>query len=149
MYQTPKNADYMTPKEKDNTPAKTLVQQAKDTGNDKLAELIAKAQESAKLAAARADAKREGRTVPSVPRKAKKSEPATVTVQVGQFTPEDVCPDDRTFIIRTRSADFHTPEMKALFWANGGADYMKAGLGYAAAFTNLRNDKLKAIQQKR
>src|SRR5262249_13409240 len=139
--------DYMNVTEKDNTPSPTLVEKAKSEGNDKLAEMIAKAQASAKAAAERAAAKREGRTLPSVPRKPSKKKETPIVVQVGHFNPEDVC-DERNFIIRTRSSDIHSDEMRRLFWANGGEKYIKAGLGYAAAYTNLRNDKMKSIQRK-
>lgn len=146
-FQAPQNADYMNVKEKDNTPAKSLVQQAKETGNDKLAEMIAKAQESAKKAAEIAAAKREGRKLPSTPRKPSAKKDTPIVVQVGHFNPEDVL-DARSFIIRTRSSDIHTDEMRRLFWANGGEKYIKAGLGYAAAYTNLRNEKMKELQKK-
>lgn len=146
-YQAPQNADYMKQEVKDNTPAKSLLQKAKEEGNDKLVQLLEKAEASAKAAVERAKAKSEGRKLPSTPtkRKEKKSEP--VKVQVGHFNPEDVC-DDRTFVIRTRSSDIHTEEMKRLFWANGGEKFMKVGLGYASAFSNLRQEKIKAIQKK-
>lgn len=136
-YKAPTNPELTTPKKK-------------ESSGDKLAALIAKAEESAQASIVRAEAKREGRPDPTAkPRAPKKSaEPATITVQVGHFTEDDVCPDARTFIVRTRSIDIHTPEMKALFWANGGEAYMKSGLGYAAAFSNLRNDKIKSIQRK-
>jgi hypothetical protein len=146
-YQVPQNADYMNVKEKDSTPAPSLVQKAKSEGNDKLSEMIAKAQASAKAAAERVAAQREGRKLPSTPRKSAKKESAPIVVQVGHFNPEDVC-DDRTFIIRTRSSDIHTDEMRSLFWANGGEKFIKAGLGYAAAYTNLRTEKMKSIQKK-
>jgi len=115
---------------------------------EKLAALIVKAEESAKQAVVRSTAKKEGRILVSKPRAYKKSETIIVRVHVGYFTPDDVCNDAMTFIIRTRSSDIHTPEMKALFWANGGADYMEAGLGYATAFYNLRSDKTKLIFRK-
>ncbi len=145
-YQAPVNAGYTTPTQRDNTPAKSLVQKAKESGSEKLAALIAKAEENAKKAVARAEALRAGKTIPSQKR-VKKSE-AVPVVQVGHFNPEDVC-DEKTFIIRTRSSDIHSEEMKRLFWANGGKKFIDAGLGYASAYANLRNEKMKALNQKR
>lgn len=147
-FTAPGNADYTIIQEKDNTPAKSLVQQAKDSGNDKLAALIAKAQEDAKLAAKRAEERKAGKPMTVQKRKERtvKAAPTVAAAVQGEFGPEDVC-DDRTFIIRTRSGDFHTDEMKRLFWANGGLAYMKAGLSYASAFTNMRTDKLKSAKR--
>lgn len=144
-YQAP-TSDLTTATKRDNAPAKPLEQLVVE--GDALAQKIAEAQKKAQAIVARSAAKREGRTVPAAPRNPKKHGPVIHTVIVGPFSPSDVCADDKEFIVRTRSSDIHTPEMKALFWANGGADCLKAGLGYAAAFSNLRNDKAKSLQRK-
>lgn len=47
----PENAKYLILKERDSTPAKSMLQQAKDSGNDKVVVLLVKAQENIKLIA--------------------------------------------------------------------------------------------------
>lgn len=145
-FQQPANAELLTPQERDNSPAKSLSQQAREGGNESLAKLIAKGEEAAKMFEARQKALKEGRPLPSAPRKPRKKNDTAPTVEVGSFGPEDVL-SDRDFIIRTRSSDIHSDEMRRLFWANGGEKWIRAGLGYAAAYTNLRNDKMKAIRK--
>lgn len=144
-FQAPANAELMTPARKDTTPAKPLDQQVQE--NDEVAARIAAINKKLELQKQRAIAKREGKTLPPAQRKTKNSGPVTHIVVVGPFGPEHVCKTNEEFIVRTRSSDIHSPEMKALFWANGGETYMKAGLGYAAAFSNLRNDKQKSIKK--
>lgn len=145
-FQAPTNAELMTPIKKDTTPAKPLDQKVQEDAE--VADRIAEINKRMELQKQRDIAKRQGKVLPPAQRKSKKSGPVTHIVVAGPFAPEDVCKTNEEFIVRTRSSDIHSPEMKALFWANGGETYMKAGLGYAAAFSNLRNDKQKAIKGK-
>lgn len=144
-YNAPKDESVTTPQPRDNTPSLSLVERTKREGKDILADKIAKAQEAAKQAMERLNGNKSATPKPRVakPRKGKEQSPGMVPVA---FKPEDVC-DPATFIKRTRSGDYHTPEMKALFYANGGAEYMKAGISYANAFSNLRSDMMKRINK--
>lgn len=144
-YNAPQNSELTTPKVRDNTPAPSLVEKAKMSGDEKLAAIFATAETKAKEAFARSQAQKAGKPLPKVTRARKGKKPVIATAPV-QFNPEDVC-DPETFIKRTRSGDYHTPEMRSLFYANGGLEYMKAGLSYANAFSNLRSDMMKRIKK--
>jgi len=144
-FNAPQNAEHLTPQPRDNRPAESLVERTKREGKDILAEKIAKAQEAAKQAMARANGEKVTTPKPRV-NKGKKSKVQTPGMAPVSFQPEDVC-DPETFIKRTRSGDYHTPEMKRLFYANGGEVYMKAGISYANAFSNLRSDMMKRIKK--
>lgn len=144
-YNAPVNAEHITPQARDNTPALSLVERTKREGKDILADKIAKAQEAAKQAMARVNGEKVTTPKPRVSKGKKGKVPTPGMVPVA-FKPEDVC-DPETFIKRTRSGDYHAPEMKALFYANGGAEYMKAGISYANAFSNLRTDMMKRIKK--
>lgn len=144
-FNAPKDESITTPQPRDNRPAESLVERTKREGKDILAEKIAKAQEAAKQAMARANGEKVTTSKPRVSsgRKSKVQTPGMAPVA---FQPEDVC-DPETFIKRTRSGDYHAPEMKRLFYANGGVEYMKAGISYANAFSNLRSDMMKRIKK--
>lgn len=142
-----------TPKQKDTTPAASVVERLEAEGHSELAAMLAHAQ-----AAARENAEViEGRTprtrIPREERFSKKwdkidqpvSAPTPGQQQTNKFQPSDVL-DDATFIRRTRDSNIHTPEMTALFWANGGERHMIAGLSYAQAFDNLRREKMRNLQ---
>jgi len=145
-YTAPDNGGVTMPQPKDNRPALSLREQAKQSGDDKLAALFAKAEENARKSLDRA----QGKVVESKPRvtKSRKQKEQTTPIIPAQFKPEDVF-DDVTFLKRTISGDYHSPEMKALFWANGGEKFLKAGLSYASAFSNLRREKQNAISAKK
>lgn len=120
-----------------------------EVGGDKLASIIAKAEAKAVEAVARAKAEKEGKPLPARKRAPKKS----VTKQPPReaavaFTAEDICPDERSFLVRTRSTNLHSHEMKRLFWANGGETLIERGLTYAQAFDILRREKQNALTQK-
>jgi hypothetical protein len=145
-FNAPTNAEHITPKVRDNAPAVSLVEQAKQSGDEKLAAIFATAEAKAKAAFERAKAQKEGRALPKVTRARKAKKAQTPGIIPVQFSSEDVCgPED--FIKRTRGGDYHTPEMKRLFYANGGEVYLKAGLSYANAFSNLRTDMMKRIKK--
>lgn len=127
----------MTPGHKDDDPSLSVVERlAQD--NSPLAALIAQAQEQAKANAKVIEARKK-------PRQARQSKVTHITVTAPTtplpFQPSDVL-DDATFIRRTRDVSVHTPEMQVLFWANGGAAHMVAGLTYAQAYHNLRQQKM-------
>lgn len=148
-YNAPADAELTTPKVKDNTPALSVVEAAKKSGDPKLVAMMEKwevSQAKAREAFERAQARNEGRALPKVNRvrKAKTTAPVNTVIPV-QFSAEDVV-DPATFIKRTLNGDYHSPEMKRLFYANGGEVYLKAGLSYANAFSNLRNDKMKELR---
>lgn len=141
-FNAPPNAEHITPPTRDNRPAESIVERAKRSPDDKLKELINVSLEKAQAAFNRAQGKP---TAPKVrePKKKKETSPAIIPVQ---FSPADVC-DPETFIKRTRAVDYHTPEMKALFFANGGEKYLTAGLSYANAFSNLRSDMMRKVKK--
>ena len=142
VFQAPQNAVHIAPKVKDNTPAPSLASQAHNAASDKVKAALLAASEAAKTVTPD--------TYSSKPRqrKAKVETPVTkVSTSVPQFGPEDVCPDDATFIKKTRDGNYHTPEMKRIFWANGGERHMVAGLTYAQAFSNLRTEKMRNLRK--
>lgn len=130
----------MTPKPKDTTPAPSMVARVASIGNVDLAALLASTQ-----AAAREHAKiLESEKKPRTPRKPKEETQAGAPkVAVPKFQPSDIL-DDASFIRKTRDIDIHTPEARALFWANGGE--VVAGLTYAQSYDNLRRYKLSKIK---
>jgi hypothetical protein len=141
-FQAPKNAPHLEPKYKENVPAPSLASQASVATS----EMVKRA-----LLAASQAAKTETPDTYGKPRQKRAAKVETVEVKIKgderpKYEPEDVC-DDRTFIVKTRSGDYHTPEMKRLFWANGGERFMVAGLTYAQAFTNLRTEKMRNIRK--
>ena len=143
-YNAPANAELTTPKVKDNAPAPSLVELAKQSDDEKIRALWANSESKAREAFERAQARKEGKPVAKVTR-VRKSKVQVVSIPTVQFGPEDVC-DPETFIKRTRSGDYHTPEMKRLFHANGGERFLKAGLSYANAFSILRQEKMKELK---
>jgi hypothetical protein len=146
-YNAPTNVDHITPRVKDNTPAPSIVERAKKSDDPKLAAMLEKwdvAQKKAREAFERSQAQKEGRPLPKVTRVRKAKAPVPCIAPV-QFNPEDVV-DPATFIKRTVNGDYHSPEMKRLFFANGGGDLLKTGLSYANAFGNLRQAKMKELQ---
>ena len=149
----------ITPKIKDTTPSPSVVERLEQEGNTYLASLLAEAQRAAKehatLASERARERlprtKEKETYydPNEERLHTSDEPeVSVAVVEGKFQPSDVL-DDATFIRRTRDTNIHTPEMRALFWANGGGHHMVGGLQYAQAFDNLRREKMRKLQGER
>ncbi len=146
-YNAPVNAELTTPKVKDNAPSPSLVEVAKKSSDPKLVAMMEKwevSQAKAREAFERAQARQEGRALPKVSRVRKPKVQVSSVIPV-QFNAEDVV-DPATFIKRTVNGDYHSPEMKRLFYANGGEVYLKAGLSYANAFSNLRNDKMKELR---
>ena len=146
-YNAPENAEHLTPKVKDNTPAPSIVESAKKSGDPKLVAMMEKwevSQAKAREAFEKAQARKEGRALPKVSRVRKPKAPVNTVIPV-QFNSDDVC-DPASFIKRTVTGDYHSPEMKRLFFANGGERYLKAGLSYANAFSNLRQDMMKQLQ---
>lgn len=145
-YNAPTDAEYLTPRVKDNTPAPSIREVAKQSADPKVVAMMEKwevSQAKAREAFERAQGRKEGR---SVTRTRKAKQPVTSIIIRVQFGPEDVV-DAVTFIKRTVNGDYHSPEMKRLFFANGGEAYLKAGLSYASAFSNLRNDIMKNIKR--
>lgn len=150
----------ITPKDKDTIPSLSVVERLRQSDNAYLASLLeeaqAKAKEHATLASERARerlprTKEKAATYydPNEERLATFHEPEVPLVVVeGKFQPSDVL-DDATFIRRTRDTNIHTPEMRALFWANGGGHHMVGGLQYAQAFDNLRREKMRKLQGER
>jgi hypothetical protein len=141
VFVPPKNAEHILPKVKDNSPAPSLASQATTTSNDVVKAALLAASQAGKT------------TIPDSTGKAPRQQKARVEKAeqpkvntAPQFGPKDVC-DERTFIVRTRSGDYHTPEMKRLFWANGGERHMVGSLTYAQAFSNLRTEKLRSIRK--
>jgi len=146
-YNAPVNAELTTPKVRDNTPAPSIVEATKKSGDPKLVAMMEKwevSQAKAREAFERAQARKEGRSLPKVSRVRKAKAPVNTVIPV-QFNADDVV-EPATFIKRTVNGDYHSPEMKRLFYANGGEVYLKAGLSYANAFSNLRNDKMKELR---
>lgn len=146
----------ITPKEKNTTPSLSVVERLEQSGNIYLASLLEEAQKKAKehatLASARAHerlrTRRESAPVVDDSENEKLptfNEPDVPVVAANKFQPSDVL-DDMTFIRKTRDGNVHTPEMQALFWANGGERHMVGGLSYAQAFDNLRREKMRKLQ---
>jgi hypothetical protein len=121
------------------------VERAKQDGNEALAAKIAEAQKKANEAMARVRGEKPATPKAKVVKSGKKPTTTGPIIPV-TFSQDDVC-DPETFIKRTRSGDYHAPEMKRLFYANGGTEYMKSGLSYANAFSNLRTDMMKRIKK--
>lgn len=146
-FNAPQNADHITPKVRDNTPAPSVRELAKQSADPKVVAMLEKQEASlqkAKEAFARSQAQKEGKPLPKATRVRKAKAPVPCVIRV-QFNPEDVC-DAATFIKRTVTGDYHSPEMKRLFYANGGEKYLLAGLSYANAFSVLRQDKMKELR---
>lgn len=140
-FQAPQT-DHLAVKVKDNIPATSLLNLAKSNGESRLADILATASKAAKDQA----------LVISIceRRAAKKKQPTSVSVSATndtspKFSPSDVV-NDEEFIKRTRSGSYHTPELKALFYANGGDKYLTT-LSYAAAYEAIRRDKMKNIRK--
>lgn len=137
-----------TPRPRDHTPAPSVVQRVEQLGNADLAALLAEAQQQAREhAQARLPITRQ-RTPRAERLPSFDEEETTAPVAASRapkFQPSDVL-DDATFIRRTRDTNIHTPEMQALFWANGGERHMVAGLTYAQGFDNLRREKTRRLQ---
>lgn len=152
-FQAPTNAsalEVIAPRPKDTTPSRSVVERVEDSGDADLAELLAQAQQGAREHATLAS-ERVRERLPRherLPRFDEESEEKTVKVAKSatpKFQPSDVL-DDTTFIRKTRDASIHTPEVQALFWANGGEAHMVAGLTMAQAFDNLRREKMRKLQ---
>jgi hypothetical protein len=144
--------DAITPNQKDTTPPASVVERLEQEGHTELAAMLAHAQAAAKENATIIESKRASARVPRDERfstrwaeSEPKPEVATPTKQVAKFQPSDVV-DDMTFIRKTRDSNIHTPEMTALFWANGGERHMVSGLSYAQAFGNLRQEKMRNLR---
>ncbi|MER3478883.1 MAG: hypothetical protein C4287_23495 [Leptolyngbya sp. ERB_1_2] len=144
-YATSADVSLTTVVSRDNTPAMSLLNRPTEGGGGTLADNIERAKPGPEATLSHAQGVKVAtrRVVQLKSKKEKKIVPSIVRVQ---FTEGDVC-DERTFIIRTRSSDIHSEEMKRLFWANGGEKYLVLGLSYASAFANLRNDKMKSIKR--
>jgi hypothetical protein len=144
----------ITPREKDTTPSASVVERLEAEGHAELAAMLAHAHVAAKENAVVIDGRPSTTRIPrgeSFSRKWDKIdgnvEPTTSPSPkpTVKFQPSDVL-DDATFIRRTRDSNVHTPEMQALFWANGGDRHMIAGLQYAQAFDNLRREKMRNLR---
>lgn len=150
----PHAAEAMTPGVKDTTPSPSVIQRTEANGDLALAKLLADSQVAAKASAKVIESSKRPRT----PRQSLgESSTSASNVDNGKtsgasgnktasskFQSDDVV-DDTTFIQRTR-VDIHSPEVQALFWANGGERHMVAGLTYAQAFENLRREKMQLIK---
>ncbi len=146
-FRAPTNAnavEAMTPKPKDNTPAPSVVQRTIAGGNEALAKLLAESQAAAKASAKVIEANAKPRTPRKSSGESPTSEAPAHKEASPKFKPEDVV-DDATFIRRTRG-DIQSPEVQALFWANGGERHMTGGLTYAQALDNLRREKMQRIR---
>jgi len=144
VFQAPKNVhslEAIAPKVKENAPAPSLKVQAETTGSDVVKRALLAASEAAKT-----EVPDETSKTPRA-KKAKVEKVETPKVNAApEFGPEDVC-DDATFIKKTRDGNYHTPEMKRIFWANGGERHMVAGLTYAQAMSNLRTEKMRNLRK--
>lgn len=144
----PNALEATTPQDRDTAPAPSIVERVEQTGNLELAALLEKLQQDAKAHARVIEAPKR------VPRKRTQAPTADSDTPVAAaptlapmplFQESDVV-DDATFIRKTRDGNVHTPEMRALFWANGGAQHLVGGLSYAQAFDNLRREKMRNLQ---
>lgn len=143
----------ITPQQKDNTPSLSVVERLKQDGNIYLASLLQEAQQQAKQHATLASERAQLRT--REPREVKVKEASSQLPSherlssfeeyTSHFQASDRV-DDKEFIRRTRSGDYHSPEMKALFYANGGDQFLVGGISYAVAFDNLRREKMRKLQ---
>jgi hypothetical protein len=133
----------MTPRPRDNQPAPSVSERVAAEGNDLLATLLRASQEAAKTAAKALEQQKTPRTP------GKKKETALTQGQtapnlaakeaVARFSAADIC-SDQDFIIRTRRLDILSPEVRALFHANGGDKYLLPGVTFAVAFENLKRE---------
>lgn len=152
-FQAPTNASALeatTPRYKDTTPSRSVVERVEDSGESELAALLAQAQQGAREHATLASEHvrerlpRHERLTPIEDESVEEAAPVAKRA-IAKFQPSDVL-DDTTFIRRTRDASIHTPAVQALFWANGGEAHMVAGLTMAQAFDNLRREKMRKLQ---
>lgn len=145
--------NHVTPPDVDHTPAEPVIEKsidhAKNINNNRLAELLAKAELAAKEQAKIIE--RAHRISTNDPVRSRKVTNTNVAPKVSEpqvlITDADKC-DDETFIKRAMGQDIHQPEMKRLFYANGGQTYIDTGLLYAQAFDMLRRAKKTAINIK-
>lgn len=148
-FSAPKDDEIITPKSQDHhDPAPSLVKRAESEGKDKIAELLAKVQQAAKDQAKIIETAKKPKTTK---KKTVSAEGETTTVEVvtgrAPVDPTHII-SDAEFVKRTRAGDLfsiHDPEIKLLFWANGGEYHLVGGLSYAQAFENLRREKLNRI----
>lgn len=143
---TPKDEGLLTPKSQDHhAPAPSLVTRAVSEGNDKIAALLEKAQKDAKEQAKIIEAAKKPSTQKK--RTKKEEEKSEGSTSGPQFEPHHVM-SDIEFVKLTRAGDnftIHDPEVKAIFWANGGERHLVGDLSYAQAFENLRREKLNSL----
>lgn len=78
--------------------------------------------------------------------KVEKQEVPVAKPALAKFGPEHVC-SDAEFIVRTRAFTIHDPEMKELFFANGGEDIYDGYETLAQAFDSLRRQKQARLTQ--
>jgi hypothetical protein len=136
----------ITPGErKDTTPSLSVVERLEQEGHTQLAALLAQAQEAAREHATVAETQTRVRVRKSPPPTDELMLPIEEPSCLHPFSPEDIV-DDREFIKRTRDGNYHSPEMKALFYANGGERFMQGSVSYAAAFDLLRQDKMRNLR---
>lgn len=133
-YIAPEKTDHLIPVVRDHSVSPSLIERMSNDGNDRIAELLLAAKIAAKEQAHVIEKIRSNK-VPS--KKVEAKETPIKTNPLFPFKDTDIV-DDATFIKKTRSANMHDPEMKALFFANGGSKLLATGLNYAQAFDNLR-----------
>lgn len=149
-FTAPKDDDLTSPKSQDHhEPAPSLVKRAEIEGNDKIATLLAKVQQDAKDQAKIIETVKKPRAASKKKDSSSEGETTEGPVTTGRapVDPAHIL-SDAEFVKRTRAGDLfsiHDPEVKLLFWANGGEDHYKGGLSYAQAFENLRREKLNRI----
>jgi hypothetical protein len=143
----PTAIEAITPKPKDTSPQPSVVERLQQEGHYQLADLLTRAQVSAKqhAVAITATQRRVSKSERSHPRW---EENKPVAKQpISQPSSNDVC-SDREFVIRTRTLDPHSPQGKALFYANGGSAYLVHGRSYAAAWDLMRREKMQAAMRR-
>src|ERR1700722_9991801 len=107
--------DSITPREKDTTPSLSVVERLEQEGHTHLAALLAQAQQDAKERAAPTETQTRVRVRKSPSQFDELSLSIEEPKHIVRFSPEDVI-EDREFIRRTRDGNYHSPEMKALFY---------------------------------
>ena len=149
-------AEVYSPPVVDHTPAvpinDQIIEKAKEAGKNKLAELFERAAERAKQSALLIEvARRRETNGPSKPRKSSSSSSvsspnvipaATKSEPQILFSEEDECENDEEFIKRTLNGDYHSTELKRIFFAAGIQKYLDIGLLYPAACDQLRREAM-------
>lgn len=137
----PSGNNLLIPKDQDHhTPSPSLISRAENEGKVDIAELIKHAQEEA-----RSMAKVQEKITRIKKNRVEDQEAEVFPVSEREIDPSLILTDEE-FIKRTRGRSILDPDVKALFFANGGAKHLIGSIVYGVAFENLRREKLNRLR---